>query len=219
MIEWKVFENKVKRIAGYVWNCNSESMTISGVKCDCVLKPRKDYWIIVEITEDHTLKKVRTDISKLIVVKAHLLSKRIYSENYIVMRIDPTDSMRTTAGDENIEILSYLSFSKLFLDSESYNHVRLQRNFGSAVNPISGEPDKNSYTPVLYEDIQLNKLIKLKEIVDSLLSGKRIILLGNYGTGKSRCIQELFNILIIKSQSKKEWLYPIAITLKENWGT
>lgn len=217
MKDWKIFEENVKKLASYMWNCNSTSMTISGVKCDCVLQPKKDYWIIVEITEDHSLNKVRTDISKLNIVKNHLFSKRIYSENYIVMRIEPTDSMKTTGGDDNIDVMSYKSFSKLFLDFNIYNHARLTRNFGSAINPFSGKPDTINYTPVLYENIQSNKLVKLKEIVDYLLSNQKVILLGNYGTGKSRCIQELFNIL--SRRSEKQLLYPVAINLKENWGT
>ncbi len=57
----------------------------------------------------------------------------------------------------------------------------------------------------------------MEEIAKLLYDGKKIILLGNYGTGKSRCIQELF--LFLSHYSADKVFYPIAIDLRENWGT
>jgi hypothetical protein len=49
-----------------------------------------------------------------------------------------------------------------------------------------------------------------------LKEGKTVILLGDYGTGKSRCIKELFFFLSDTTASKQ--VFPIAIDLRENWG-
>jgi hypothetical protein len=216
MVSWKAFETKVKSISNFIWNCDAVSETISGVKCDCVLKYRSDYWIIVEITENNTLEKVRTDIAKIGVIKPYLFSKNTYCETYLVMSEEPTDTMKISGEGVNVNVISYDSFSKKFLDYNSYVHGRLQKSFGSSVNPFSGAPDTTDYTPVLYENIRTKKQIELKDIIKLLTDGKRIILLGNYGTGKSRCIREIFYALYKKEFSTI--LYPIAINLKENWG-
>ncbi|MBT3206833.1 MAG: hypothetical protein HN704_11160 [Bacteroidetes bacterium] len=215
MRTWQIFEENVKQLASFIWNCDARNETISGVKVDCVLKPETDYWILVEITENNTITKVRTDIAKFATCKPALMSKNIYSKCYFVTKEEPTDSMIIAGDDNSVKVLSYNSFSKLFLDYKSYEYNRKQKNFGSSVNPFSGEPDKYEYTPVYYQNLKTKKDIELKKIKQKLLKGKNIILLGNYGTGKSRCIRELF--LSISKQSNK-LIFPIAINLKENWG-
>lgn len=216
MDTWQVLENKVKTISSFLWNCNAINETINGVKIDCVLKPNVDRWIIIEITENHSLDKIRADITKISSCRQFLFSRNIYCEAYIVMRDEPTETMYTTGDGVNIKVLSYNSFSKLFIDYPTYTYIRNQRIFGSSVNPISGEADSNNYTPVFYENIRTKSKVSINDIAKFLLKGRRIVLLGNYGTGKSRCIRELFNILIERQLTRV--VYPLAINLKENWG-
>lgn len=216
MISWQEFEKKVRILSGFIWNCNAVNETINGVKFDCVLKPKENYWIVVEVTEDETLAKVRTDIAKFSTCRQFLFSKNIFAEFFLVMRNNPTETMQTTGDGCFVKVLSNDSFSKLFLDYPSYVYARQQKAFGSAVNPLSGLPDNNDYTPVFYQNIKTGRDVKLKDISKCLIEGKRIIMLGNYGTGKSRCIRELFNTLSNKAIEKT--FYPIAINLKEHWG-
>jgi len=217
MITWKLLEQNVKTISSFIWNCPATSETINGVKFDCVLKPSESHWIIVETTEEMTLDKVRTDIAKFGSCRHYLFSEDIFPEFFLVMNEEPTNSMVTTGQGAKIEVLSYVSFSKRFFDYPTYAFIRNSKIFGSSVNPLSGEPDKFKYTPVFYEELKTSKEIKIKDISNCLNEGKRIILLGNYGTGKSRCIRELFQIL--SSRTTNKILYPIAINLKEHWGT
>ncbi|MCE8472308.1 AAA family ATPase, partial [Rhodovulum sulfidophilum] len=52
------------------------------------------------------------------------------------------------------------------------------------------------------------------EISQLLTNGKRIILLGEFGTGKSRCAKEVFEKI-----SRNDILFPtLAINLREHWG-
>lgn len=217
MTTWQILEENVKTISSLIWNCSAQNETINGVKIDCVLKPENDRWILIEVTENNTLVKVRNDISKFAVCRQYLFSQNIYAKCYLVLSEEPTESMQTSGAGVNVEVLSYTSFSKLFIDYNSYSYSRNLKIFGSSVDPIDGKPDKIDYTPVLYEDVKSHKDVKLNEIAKCLINKKRIVLLGHYGTGKSRCIKELFNLLIEKSADKI--LYPIAINLKENWGT
>lgn len=217
MISWKELEENVKTLSSFMYNSNAVNETINGVKFDCVLKPKEDHWIVIEVSENETLEKVRTDIAKFSTCRQYLFSKEIYSEFFLILRDRPTETMQTTGKGCKINVLSYESFSKQFIDYESYVFIRSQKVFGSAINPFSGEPDKIDYTPVLYENIKTKKNVSLKEIAQCVFEGKRMVLLGNYGTGKSRCIRELFFYLSNKATNRI--LYPIAINLKEHWGT
>jgi hypothetical protein len=49
-----------------------------------------------------------------------------------------------------------------------------------------------------------------------LRGGKKVVLLGEYGTGKSRCSRELFTSLA-KTAAETN-LYPIALDLRDLWG-
>ena len=101
MKTWQKFENNVRTLASYIWNCDATTETFSGVKLDCVLKPEHDYWILVEITENNTVEKVRIDIAKFAVCKPALMSKGIYSKSYLVTKNTPTDPM-VNAGKETM---------------------------------------------------------------------------------------------------------------------
>ncbi|MDO9254461.1 MAG: hypothetical protein Q7U54_03035 [Bacteroidales bacterium] len=218
MITWKALENNVRTLAQFKWNCTAVKETINGVNFDCVLKPKPNNWIIVEITENETLDKVRTDISKCASTRFNLFSQNIFPEFYLVMPNEPSNSMQTTGQGDFVSVLSYDSFSNLFFDFNSYAHIRSKKIFGSAVNPFTGEPDNVEYTPVYYEQISpIKSSIQIKDISKYLKDGKRIILLGNYGTGKSRCLKEMF--FQLSFHQGNNIYYPIAINLKENWGT
>lgn len=214
---WQNLEQNVRTLASFKWNADAIAENINGVDFDCVLKPETNYWVIIETTKEFNLDKIRTDLAKCATARMFLFTKNIFAKFYVILERDPTTSMITSAEGNHVEVMSFNSFSKTFLDYPSYSFTRIQKNFGSSVDPFSGMPDKLDYTPVLYENTKIKKEIKLNEISRFLLEGRRIILLGNYGTGKSRCVRELFTYLSSKVSDKV--LYPIAINLKENWGT
>lgn len=110
------------------------------------------------------------------------------------------------------EVHTSKTFANKFLGSELYITERLNYPFGSAANPDSGEKDKASYIPIYYID-EDNKKYSVKDICDKLLLGKKVILVGEFGTGKSRCLMEIFNNLIGHNNFS-----PLAINLRDNWG-
>ena len=88
--------------------------------------------------------------------------------------------------------------------------------FGSAVDPLSGEKDDLPYVPVRYAEVAGNETYSMQDLADALCKQRRIILLGNYGTGKSRCIKEVFaRVAELSSEHNR---FPLAIDLREHWG-
>ncbi|NDY73101.1 hypothetical protein DO021_15570 [Desulfobacter hydrogenophilus] len=213
---WGTLERNVRTIASFKWNRNCIPEQISGVNIDAVVKLEHDYYILVEVTERKSLTKTREDINKLIMAKASLFTKSIFAKCYCVTLDNPTPAMQNAGKENSIEVMSYKNFVKDFYDFESYNHIRKQRPFGSSYNPYTGEVDRTTYIPVHYYSKTLKKDLTIDEIIKKLQSGKKIILLGDYGTGKSRCIRELFFLLCKTSKASK--VYPLAIDLRENWG-
>lgn len=214
---WQEFEKYVKIIATYKWETPATAETINGVKVDCILKIRDDFWVAVEITQDESLSKLRIDLAKFATIRPYLMSQNIYAQCYFITETTPPSSLYESGKGHNVTVLSLSEFDASFFDYNSYRYARNQKKFGSAVNLTSGEKDTRKYVPVKYENITKDIHYSLEDISNALQQGHRIILLGNYGTGKSRCIQELFNTLAFLPKNKV--LYPISIDLRDNWGT
>jgi hypothetical protein len=77
-MKWQEFEKHVRTVASYKWDTHATPATINGVKVDCVLKLKDDYWVLVEITQDESLQKLRTDLAKFATVRPSLISQGIY---------------------------------------------------------------------------------------------------------------------------------------------
>ena len=73
---WQSFEKKIRDIASYRWNCSATTETIAGVKCDCVLKPDVDQYIIIEITEESSLTRERFKTIKVTKPKYRQVNQR-----------------------------------------------------------------------------------------------------------------------------------------------
>ena len=60
---WKALEKRVREIASYIWNAPAEPEELYGVKVDAVLKLEADRWVLIEVTENKSLEKLRNDLS------------------------------------------------------------------------------------------------------------------------------------------------------------
>ena len=147
---WEKLEERVRTIASYIWNCPARPEEINGVKCDAVLKPESDRWIILEVTESDTLDKLRTDLAKFASVRPYLIAQGVYSKCLFVCSNPPTDSLIETGKGHNVEVLSKDDLEKRFFEYARYHFTRASKRFGSAVDPFSGQKDQRPYIPVRY---------------------------------------------------------------------
>ena len=213
---WQSFEKKIRDIASYRWNCSATTETIAGVKCDCVLKPDVDQYIIIEITEESSLTKVRNDITKLATVRLSLMQNGIFAKCYFVMKDIPTDSMRAAGEGQRVFIRSAEEFQNEYFEYKSYVYIRKQKQFGSLINIETGEPENNTYINVLYLNKRTGQELVINDIVDLLKKGKKVILKGDFGLGKSRCVKQIFDIM---TQDTVRNPYVISINLRDHWGS
>jgi hypothetical protein len=212
---WQIFEKKVREIAQFRWDCDAVTETIAGVKCDCVLKPSAEEWILIEITKERNLKKVRTDVAKLAGIRSAQLQKYIVCRCYIILEDRPTDSMKACGGESNIRVVSLEEFQNDFFNYSNYVYIRKQKQFGSLVDLLTGEPEENKYVNVTYQESDSGTNYSINQLAELLREGKRIVLKGDYGLGKSRCIKQLFDQI---SSDTANYPYVFAINLRDQWG-
>lgn len=210
---WHNLEENILKLAHAKWGVVAHPETINGVNHDCVLKFKPDYWVIIETTQERNLDKLRGDVNRLQLSKQFLMSINIYSECYFVCeQLSSISSLRTSGQGMNLHVMSLNEFAAELYDYDLYINNRINRNFGSDKNR-----DSVKYVPVKYESEINNKKYTINDFLTSLTTGRNVILLGDFGTGKSRCIRELFNILTEKSVTKNRY-YPLAINLRDVWG-
>ncbi|MDU4375220.1 MAG: hypothetical protein E7I62_06410 [Bilophila wadsworthia] len=221
---WEWTENFIRKCAESKWGCTAQKENISGNSIDVVVKYEKEYYILIEVTENDRLEKVRNDISKLIISREYLRNINIFAKCYIIVNGRLTESMIQNAENNNIIIETVETFFNNFFGYKEYINIRSNKSFGSCIDIETGANEENEYIPVKYTrfDIQKDFLLKEKgsvfitDIIDYLKRNKKIILLGEYGSGKSRCLKKLFDILSKNYNSAEE--FPVAINLRDCSG-
>ncbi len=213
---WNDLEGHVRKLAGYIWNRTATPDRIGGVNIDCVVRVNRDYYVLIEITEERSLAKIRADVVKIVTARNALLVDNIYARCYCVVGAGLTQGMLDAGKGSNVTVLSVAGFQRQFFDFDTYRTARERRQFGSAVNPLTGEKDDQKYTPVTYRDESRSADIPLNDILNFLQGNKNVVMTGEYGSGKSRCAKELFTLFA--NGVNDGGPYPLAIDLRECWG-
>lgn len=217
MKTWQNLEDYVRSLAELRWKKVCTPRHIAGVDFDAVIEINSDEMVLIEITKEKSLEKVRTDISKINQVKLIYASKGIFCRGFIILEQEPTNSMRESGKENHIKVYSVQEFEKEFYDFQNYDFHRKKYPFGSAVNSQTGENDSRAYIEVNYEDIESHKPFNFQKIANALLDGNHVVLTGDYGTGKSRCVREIYEYL--SKNIQKAAAYPLAINLKDHWSS
>lgn len=213
---WKKLEDKVRDLAAVMWNRPAGPERISGVNFDVVVRLSNEEIVLIEVTEEQGLAKVRDDIAKIKGVKLNFAVEGIFAKAYIVMRDEPTPGMVELAKSSKINICSVDKFAQAVFDFDAYVNLRLKQAFGSAINPATGKPDDHDYIPVYYTNENGRRQFTAPDIAEKLTRNEKIILLGDYGTGKSRCTKETFSVLVEKAGMGGKFVF--SINLRDHWG-
>lgn len=213
---WQKLQTYVLDLAATLWSRPAAPDRIDGVNFDGVIRVSEEEVVLIEITEEHSLSKIRTDVAKIGAVKLRLSAQSVVARSYIVMSTEPTQGMRDAGSAHKIKVVSLRDFENEVFDYHAYISARKRNPFGSAVNPTTGDPDAFAYIPVTYLSNPGSKESDLPSLQRRLCNGTKVVLLGDYGTGKSRCVKELFDLL--SANPRGSGGYPIAINLRDHWG-
>lgn len=214
-MSWQDLESRVRKAAEIKYGITARAEEIAGIKCDCVIDFQNGRVVLIEISEESDLTKLRTDLAKFNVLRPHFIGKNIFPECFFITRENPTPSLIASGKANFVTVNSISQFIHQIFGFGRYVELRRSVQFGSAIDLYSGEPDNSKYVQVGYSDHD-NKQYSTLDIAEELIRCKTIVLTGNYGSGKSRCVKEVFDIL--SSRIDQTFSNPIAINLKDNWG-
>jgi hypothetical protein len=212
---WKTLENHVRGIAELRWHAPCRPEHINGVDFDGVVHISDDEIVLIEITTERTLEKVRSDINKIAPTKLQLATEGIICRGFVVLKDEPTNSMAESGQSAHISVVSEAAFERAFYDYRSYDVLRAKLPFGSAVDSKTGENDPRTFVPVCYSHSRGQ--LSIEDIVTRLLRGNRVVLTGDFGTGKSRCVREVYNSL--SGRILDAGAFPLAVNLRDHWSS
>ena len=117
---------------------------------------------------------------------------------WFITRDEPTADQRRVADRhrDSINTLSFSQFQSKLVDSHTYLRCRNEYAFGSVRDP--GTDDRHAtvdYIPLDLTDTKTGDVISRIALSDSLADGSVIVLLGDYGAGKSMSLRETYHDL------------------------
>jgi hypothetical protein len=214
--KWKTFDEKVRDIATLIFGHPCQPGRIAGVNFDGVIECGPLETVVIEISRQNDLDKVREGITRLTLARQTLSADGVLLRGYIVLSRAPTQAMLEAATAAKLVVGSAGQFASRFFKFPIYKNARVMSSFGSSIDPITGDIDTVRYVPVMYERADGGKELSIADLAEMLLDGCNVILLGEYETGKSRCVREVFNTLA--ESWDLTFQFPFAINLRECWG-
>lgn len=218
------FENDVRRIARSLWPQDqfSGAAIVQGRERDGIFETQECVHIL-ECTISRRKDKAIEDIKKIFtLIETHRKKKTHKAiKGWFVTLEEPTADQRSvaTAYKSLINILSFSQFQSLLIDANLYLSLRKRHKFGSIYNPNTGDSAADlKYIPIDLIPQDHIGMWKIESIVQAVIQGKRFVLLGDYGVGKSMSLREIFFKLEERHCEKKHCRCPIYINLREHHG-
>lgn len=122
---WKNLEIHVADLARAMWRRPVSADRLHGVNFDAVIKISEEELVILEVTEEFSLEKIRGDVTKIAPVKIHMSAESVIVRGYIVLNKTPTQGMRDIGAPHKIKVVSIAEFEQEAYDFQSYHNNRL----------------------------------------------------------------------------------------------
>ena len=220
----KHFEDEVRRVARALWPHAefSGATVIGGRETDGVFYT-EDCIHVVEATISRNKAKAQADINKL---NKNLQRFRNRSgtqavKGWFVTRDEPTADQRLVANKYRnaVNTVSFSQFQARLIDSKAYLSARDNYPFGSVRDPVTGSFDpKIEYVPLDIAIADSAETISHKELSNQISQGKTIVLLGDYGAGKSMTLREIYRDLRRKHFRNQTYQFPVYLNMRDHYG-
>lgn len=219
------FENEVRKIASQLWPdaFGGGSEVIDGKERDGVYITEETVHLI-ECTTSRTKDKAEKDVGKLSALARQMQKK--YPDKgvkgWFITKDEPTGDQRSVVNTSGylVTACSFEKFHSKLIDVHFYINCRYDYAFGSIRDPQTGDFKINEE----YVDIDLcnlkdkTQLWDVEKITNEILLGKKIIIQGHYGVGKSMTLKEIYKEINKKYNSKSIVKFPIYINLRDHHG-
>jgi len=220
----KLFENEARRIARELWPQaeHDGALNVDGRERDGIFETEECIHII-ECTVSRGQKKAEDDAQKLVNLARKLQPKypQKATKCWFITKEEPSADQRTVIRDKykSVTALSFSQFQSKLIDVGSYLSLRLNYPFGSVrdpANPTSSE--KVEYISLDLIESSTQAPWSVNDIRLALLDSKRFIVLGDYGSGKSMTLREIFRELRVDYFKHKTVKFPLYLNLRDHLG-
>lgn len=218
------FENEVRRVARALWPeaRYSGAALLDGRERDGFFETEECIHFL-EATTSRRLEKAKEDIGKL----AYAVSRAVASSRYkavrawFVTREEPTADQRQAATRHKsyLTILSFSQFQARLIDVRAYLAARDNYAFGSVRDPVTGNlRPAVEYVPVALAEPGGATVRTPDDVVAALEGGRRVVLLGDYGAGKSMTLRFLYRRLETRYKRGESVRFPVYLNLRDHYG-
>ncbi len=223
------FENEVRRIARALWQSHLSDGAImeDGRERDGVFITEEMVHIL-ECTTSRKKDKAEEDIKKLLSLAKTYKSKYPMKgiKCWFVTLEEPTADQRSTVEPkdrDNVVIISCQAFKSQLIEANSYLDDRYKYRFGSMRNMFEdvnvGNESKRDFKFVELDIIDNNGIIwGVNHISKGIETGKRLVMLGDYGAGKSTTMREVYINLLKAFRKNQTFKFPILLNLRDHHG-
>ena len=222
--EEALFENEVRRAARALWpSAEYDGATMfEGRERDGIFET-EDCVQLLEATTSRFKEKADEDSKKLV-----SLAKKLQPKNpqkaircWFITKDEPTAEQRAAvkANSPSVNALSFAQFQSKLMDITSYLGLRDNYPFGSVRDPATGSVQADiEYVSLDIVQTGAEKTWSIDEIRTCLLDGGRFIIFGDYGSGKSMTLREVYRELRRAYFRGKTSRFPIYLNLRDHFG-
>jgi predicted NACHT family NTPase len=221
------FEDEVRRVARLLWPIAQASgaQIVNGHQVDGVFET-DDVVHFVEATTSRNQAKTERDAKKIdkILSKLEHSQRGKLAKGWLVTHDEPTAEQRqvTKKYGARIQILSFEHFRSRLVDGSQYLQLRANYRFGSVYSFTGNtyEVPREEYVELDFSNISSGELWSLDSLTRLLGndSGGKVVLIGDYGSGKSMTLREIFYRLRATYFKEKTRRFPIYLNLKDHYG-
>lgn len=220
------FEREVVRIARMIWGDQySIGSKIEDYRERDAIIETSDRYIIIEATTSNKKDKTEYDAQKTAdLVKRHRQGTK-HAVGYLITLQEPTADQREVCKkfQDRIKIMSLSEFKTFLFDSNEYLNARANRPFGSVSDtiPSVGPIMSDKYIEMDFYDTINDQVVSYKTFEKTVDEKRRhaYILLGEYGSGKSMSLRQVYKAMEQKYRTSKAGaLCPIYLNLREHLG-
>ena len=219
------FENEVRRIARLLWPAAefAGAAMVDGREFDGIFDT-EDCRHIVEATTSRRKDKAEDDLKKLAqLVRRHGSRTATRAvRGWFVTAEEPTADQRQVANKyrDVIYTLSFAQFQSRLMDSRGYLNLRDKCAFGSVRDPRTENElgEEIQYVPLDLVKAGSTELVPPSDLLGLLTAGRVVVLLGDYGAGKSMTLREVYRNLKKRHLNGELSAFPVFINLRDHYG-
>jgi hypothetical protein len=218
------FENEVRRIARQLWPTAqfSGAAVVEGRERDGVFETEECFHVL-EATTSRRKEKAQTDVGKLVSLAQKFQRKTATKavRCWFVTRNEPTAEQRKVVDKQRplVTGLSFSQFQSLLIDSKAYLTTRDSYYFGSVRDPATGARTPSvEFIDVVLSRVGSDAMATTSELLASMQTGGRVVVLGDYGAGKSMTLRHLYHELRKAHLKGTTPQFPVFVNLRDHYG-